>query len=106
MIKLKDALQERGLIDRYGFLGFALVGGLGIWIAKQTTHLDYKWIAGGAALMLIAYATVVSSRGTGKLRSDQAGDNCYYLGLIYTLVSLAHAIFTFDPADTATTIVQ
>jgi methyl-accepting chemotaxis protein len=40
------------------------------------------------------------------LRSDQAGDNCYYLGLIFTLISLAYAIFTFNPGDTATTIVQ
>lgn len=106
MIKLKDALQERALIDRWGFVGFAVVGGLAIWIAKQTTDWDYKWIAGGAALLLVLYAIIVATRGTGKLRSDQAGDNCYYLGLIYTLVSLAHAIFTFDPADTATTIVQ
>jgi chromosome segregation ATPase len=48
----------------------------------------------------------VGRSGVGKLRADQAGDNCYYLGLIYTLTSLAFAIFTFDPEDTANVIVN
>ena len=37
---------------------------------------------------------------------DQAGDNCYYLGLIYTLASLRNAIATFDPDQNASGIVQ
>lgn len=106
MVKLKDALQERGLVDRWGFVGFAVVGGILIWLLKAKTNAPVEWIAFGAAAMMGLYAWIVSSRGTGKLRSDQAGDNCYYLGLIYTLISLSHAIFTFDPADMATTIVQ
>jgi hypothetical protein len=106
MIRLKDALQERGLVDRWGFVGFAVVGGLLIWGLKEWTQVPVEVIAFGAAALMGTYAWIVSSRGTGKLRSDQAGDNCYYLGLIYTLISLSHAIFTFDPADTATTIVQ
>lgn len=106
MIKLKDALQERGLVDRWGFVGFAVVGGIMIWLLKRETQVPVEWVAFGAAAMMAAYALIVSTRGTGKLRADQAGDNCYYLGLIYTLISLSHAIFTFDPADMATTIVQ
>lgn len=106
MIQLRDALQDRNLVDRWAFMGFALVGGVLIWLLKATTDLKIEYITGGAAAFMALYAWVVSSRGSGKLRSDQAGDNCYYLGLIFTLVSLAHAIFTFDPANTATTIVN
>lgn len=102
---LIDRLEERGFVDRWGFVTFAFVGSVLIVLAK---HLGAGAVAVavGAVLLLLIYAWLVSSRGTAKLRSDQAGDNCYYLGLIYTLSSLAYAIFTFDPANTATTIVQ
>jgi methyl-accepting chemotaxis protein len=103
--RLIDRLQERGLIDRYGFLFFASVGAVAILAAKHFSAAT-EWVAIGAIALMILYALIVNMRGTGKLRSDQAGDNCYYLGLIYTLTSLAYAIFTFDPEDTATTIVQ
>ena len=104
-IPLIDRLRERGLIDRWGFLAFTFVGGAGILIAK-VVEVPAEWVAIGASAIILLYAFVVHWAGTGRLRSDQAGDNCYYLGLIFTLVSLAYAIFTFDPGDTATTIVQ
>jgi ABC-type transporter Mla subunit MlaD len=104
-IGLIDRLEERGFIDRWGFVFFAFVGSILIVLAKQFGAAAVLVTVGAVASLLI-YAWLVSSRGTAKLRSDQAGDNCYYLGLIYTLSSLAYAIFTFDPANTATTVVQ
>jgi chromosome segregation ATPase len=65
-----------------------------------------EWIAAGAVALMFVYAWIVGRSGVGKLRADQAGDNCYYLGLIYTLTSLAFAIFTFDPEETANVIVN
>ncbi|RYF50796.1 MAG: hypothetical protein EOO27_31115, partial [Comamonadaceae bacterium] len=70
----RNVLEERGWIDRWGFLLFAFGGAASILIAK----------AAGAAIAMVAYAFVVQTSGTGRLRADQAGDNCYYLGLIYT----------------------
>lgn len=102
---LVDRLDERGLIDRWGFLIFALGGAIGILVAKSTS-LPPVLVAAAAAMTMVLYAALVKTKGTGRLRADQAGDNCYYLGLIYTLTSLAYAIFLFDPANTATTIVQ
>ena len=100
-----DRLQERGFIDRWGFTTFAAFGAIAIVGAKFLGAP--VWATPCAAILLIlSYAVIINFKGTGKLRSDQAGDNCYYLGLIYTLTSLAYAIFTFDPDDTATTIVQ
>lgn len=101
----RDLLDERGWIDRWGFLLFAFVGGAAILLAKSV-GLGAIPVAAGAAIAMVAYAFVVQTSGTGRLRADQAGDNCYYLGLIYTLISLAYAIFFFDPATTATTVVQ
>jgi hypothetical protein len=100
-----DRLAERGLIDRWGFLTFALGGAVLILLSKSL-QASATLIAAGAVAAMIAYALVVQRSGSGRLRGDQAGDNCYYLGLVYTLISLSYAIFTFDPADTATTIVQ
>ena len=104
-IPLIDRLQERGLIDRWGFTVFAAAGSIAILAAKFFT-LPTAIVALGAIGVMLLYAILVNMRGTGKLRSDQAGDNCYYLGLIFTLTSLSYAIFTFDPEKTATTIVQ
>lgn len=101
----RDVLEERGWIDRWGFLLFAFGGAAGILMAKVAGFTAVP-VAAGAAVAMVAYAFVVQTSGTGRLRADQAGDNCYYLGLIYTLVSLAYAIFFFDPATTATTVVQ
>src|SRR5689334_22344943 len=101
---LVDRLEERGFVDRWGFLLFAFAGGIGILFAKKSA-VEPVAVAVGAAMVMIAYAALVQRSGTGRLRADQAGDNCYYLGLIYTLISLSWAIFTFDPTATATTIV-
>jgi len=104
-ITLIDRLQDRSLIDRWGFTFFAAVGSI-IILAAKWANLNPLIVAIGAIALMLLYAIIVNMKGTGKLRSDQAGDNCYYLGLIYTLTSLAYAIFTFDPNNTATTIVQ
>lgn len=105
MLKIVDRLIERGWIDRWGFIGFAF-GGSTLIVFAKALNFEPVWVAIGAAASIVLYAVVVQRSGTGRLRGDQAGDNCYYLGLIYTLVSLAFAIFTFDPANTATTIIQ
>lgn len=101
----RDVLEDRSWIDRWGFLLFAFGGGAAILVAKSI-GLAAIPVAAFAAAAMVAYAYIVQATGTGKLRADQAGDNCYYLGLIYTLISLAYAIFFFDPATTATTVVQ
>lgn len=104
-LPLIDRLQERGLIDRWGFMAFGIIGSLLILVAKSFDAPAWS-VAIGAVALIFSYAVLMNMKGTGKLRSDQAGDNCYYMGLIFTLTSLAYAIFTFDPNNTATTIVQ
>lgn len=104
-IPFVDRLKDRGFVDQWGFILFALAGSVGI-IAAKWFGLNAWWVAGGAISAMLIYAIVINRSGSGKLRADQAGDNCYYLGLIFTLASLSFAIATFDPNDTATTIVQ
>lgn len=104
-IPLIDRLQDRGFIDQWGFIAFAVAGFAAI-VSAKAFGLDTIWVAVGAIFSMLLYALVIGRSGTGRLRADQAGDNCYYLGLIYTLASLSYAIATFDPNNTASTIVQ
>ena len=105
VLSFVDRLAERGVVDRWGFLLFAFGGAAAILVAKST-GLSAVLTSACAASTIILYAVLVQRSGTGRLRGDQAGDNCYYLGLIYTLASLAFAIFTFDPASASATIIQ
>jgi cytochrome c556 len=104
-LQTTDRLRDRGFIDQWGFIAFAVVGFAGI-VSAKAFEIPTTWVAVGAVAAMLSYAVIIARSGTGRVRADQAGDNCYYLGLIYTLASLSYAIATFDPADTATTIVQ
>lgn len=102
---MADRLLDREWSDRWAFLAFAIGGSILIWVAKAF-NTDSVIVALGAMVFMLAYAGMVSFGPKLKLRADQLADNCYYLGLVFTLASLSYAIFTFDPAKTATTIVQ
>jgi hypothetical protein len=104
-IQHTDRLAKRGAADKSGFLTFAFAGAVGIFSAKAV-GLSGNFVAVGASAAMIIYALLLRRGGPNRLRADQAGDNCYYLGLIYTLASLAHAIATFDPDRSASGIVQ
>lgn len=52
--------------------------------------------------VMIAYAVAVWLAPRVKLRLDQAGDNAYYLGLLFTLVSMAVALYEFGAVHIAT----
>lgn len=102
---MADRLREREWADRWAFLLFAIGGSVLIWGSKGL-GVDPIYVALGAMIVMLGYAALVNLGPKLKLRADQLGDNCYYLGLVFTLASLSYAIFTFDPANTATTIVQ
>lgn len=98
-----DELAEREWIDRWGFLLFAIGGSAAILLCKAL-QINSVLVAAGAVIVMLTYAVVVGT-GVSKLRADEAGDNCYYLGLIFTLVSLAFAIFTFNEKDPTPAII-
>ncbi|KPF78327.1 hypothetical protein IP88_04005 [alpha proteobacterium AAP81b] len=100
-----DRLVKREWTDRWAFLLFALGGSLLIVTAKSQ-GADAILVSIMAIAIMAGYAALVYFGPRLKLRPDQLGDNCYYMGLVFTLASLSYAIFTFDPAKTATTIIQ
>ena len=55
-------------------------------------------------LLLVIYALILWFVPLFKLSSEQAGDNCYYLGFVFTLISLAFALYDFADVNARTTI--
>lgn len=100
-----DRLAEAQWFERFGFVAFAGAGCVGI-IAGKALGLPSLLVTGGAVAMMLAYALIMWRSTSGRVRADQAGDNLYYMGLLYTLTGLAYAIFTFRPEATSNSIVE
>lgn len=53
----------------------------------------------GVVVLMVAYAVITLRVPSLKLRADQAGDNAYYLGLLFTLISMAIALWQIGAGD-------
>lgn len=81
---------------------FAFVVGAGAIIIIKL--LDFPQLIATAIPVLIMCLYALASwmyRGL-RVRLDQAGDNLYYLGFLYTLTSLAYSLYEFAGSDKAT----
>ncbi len=105
-----DRLAKAQWFERWGFIIFAVVGCVGIVVSKvaldATNPTNSLIVSGGAVAVMLLYAFIVWRAMKGRIRADQAGDNLYYLGLLYTLSGLAYAIFTFRPGAKSDSIVE
>jgi methyl-accepting chemotaxis protein len=92
-----EALREtRG--DLLAFVG-AFGAGLFLYIVLHV-WLDVRQAFVTLAILLVmaAYAVLAAKASRFRLRLDQAGDNAYYLGLLFTLTSMAFALYEFGLA--------
>jgi hypothetical protein len=75
------------------FGAFAVIGGLFI-LAAHALFPEARWpVAIFAVVLMWAFGFWENRYKQGK--EDRLGDNLYYLGLTYTLVSVAHALYEF-----------
>lgn len=89
-------------LDLFAFSG-AFVIGLLIYLVLRTvlyasgmsSSLIQIVITLAIAAVMIGYAVVVVRIPRLRVRLDQAGDNAYYLGLLFTLISMAMALWEF-----------
>ena len=81
-------------VSRAPFLIAALCGG-GSLVAMKLLGLDQLTITATACAIIIAYWAIVAAVPVLRIREDQLGDNCYYLGFLFTLASLAYALYQF-----------
>ena len=81
-------------LSRAPFLIAALCGG-GSLVAMKLLGLDQLYITAAACAIIVAYWAIVAAVPILRIREDQLGDNCYYLGFLFTLASLAYALYQF-----------
>lgn len=86
------------------FLATFVLGGASILTAKiMQAPPAFSILMPAVAITLYAACVKVPRL---RLRYDQVGDNAYYLGFLFTLVSLAWALYAFDADAGANAIVR
>ena len=80
--------------DRTGKWAFAVfaAAGLGVIIFIEATNSPKLFSMSVCAALMLTYAGLTYFLPAMRARADQIGDNVYYLGLLYTLLSLAASI--------------
>ena len=98
---MSDASADKGVATderkRLAFdksiLFLFLVGGSVSVVALKTLAVPLPIRIGVPVTLILLYASLTLFRTRFRLRYDQAGDNCYYMGFIFTLVSLGVALY-------------
>jgi hypothetical protein len=86
------------------FLAFVLVGATYIVWAKLV-GIPAVLVTGIPLALMLLYAIALGMARYFRLRDDQAGDNLYYLGFLYTLTSLGVSLWQFSVNEGAEGIV-
>lgn len=84
----------------------AAVGGAAILVSLKLFGAAQIWVTSIAILLMLIYALGVSLIPNLRLREDLLGDNCYYLGFLYTLFSLAWALYEFGANGDTSLIIE
>jgi hypothetical protein len=87
------------------FMGFVVAGSAYIITAKLG-GIGRVYVTLVPVLIMIGYAGLIWSARSMRLRDDQAGDNLYYMGFLFTLTSLGVSLYQFDADHAAEEIVQ
>ncbi len=91
-------VAPRDTLDRAAFIVAFLFGvGGGVLLKVLGAHPFVS--AGYAALILVLYAVAAWAGGRIKIEPETIGDNCYYLGFLFTLASLSYTLYQMaDPS--------
>ena len=82
--------------DHYLFGAAVVVGGFAIIFFRSFLGLSAPLTAIFPISILLSYAYVIQFSPKYRLREDRAGDNLYFLGFIYTVISLGIALFRYQ----------
>lgn len=90
-------------LDLTAFIG-AFLAGVSLYVTLHVLfHLHPVFVTTAIIGVMLAYALLVAGVPRLRVRLDQAGDNAYYLGLLFTLVSMAFALYEFAAATVSET---
>ena len=92
-IKLISDFPDQVFFGATFILGSLVITGLKSW--DSSSHLFSIFGMVTAILLIVIYAFVSRTVHTFRLSAERVGDNCYYLGFLFTLVSLSNALYAF-----------
>jgi hypothetical protein len=87
------------------FMVFVVAGSAYI-IAAKLGGVGRVYVTLVPVLIMIGYALLIWLASGLRLRDDQAGDNLYYMGFLFTLTSLGVSLYQFNAEHAAEDIVQ
>src|SRR5580692_11574107 len=94
-----------GLLN--GLLFFvAVLCGVGYIIVSKLQGFGAFYVTAVPVVIMIVYALFLGLARLLRVRDDQAGDNLYYMGFLFTLTSLAVSLYQFSADKAADQIVQ
>jgi hypothetical protein len=79
--------------------GAAFVIGLSAYFILRVSEINQMWISATLVGIMVVYAVIAGGLPRLRLRRDQGADNTYYLGLLFTLASMAFALHDFGNAQ-------
>ena len=85
-------MRNHGPMVLFGLL--TLMGIVFIWTAK-IWELDIAVVTGVPIAVMVTYLTVSLIANGMRLHNEQAGDNLYYMGFLFTLSSLGVSLYRF-----------
>lgn len=103
--RLNDRERTSATMSVIVFLGYTLAGIAFIAAAKNYGYSQVVATSVPIGVMILYAVMMLYSRKL-RLRDDQAGDNLYYMGFIFTLVSLGTSLLQFEASRGADEIVR
>jgi hypothetical protein len=96
--------QQSASVSAIVFAVVLVVGAAFIVVAKSV-GVSTLWTTIVPLLLISSYAVLLAFARYLHLRDDQAGDNLYYLGFLYTLTSLGVSLWQFSSSGGADAVV-
>lgn len=90
--------QVSNWLDKWLFVFLLFVGTCGMFVLWHFS-IRQLWVTSWPVFILLVYTIFLLGTKRYQIREDRAGDNLYYLGFIFTLVSLGHALFILDDGE-------
>lgn len=92
-VRLIDRLSSGQ--DHFIFAGIFVLGSLWVIVTRVLLDVGVFWAVLVPLSLLFLYAWILW-QPQYRLREDRAGDNLYYLGFLFTVVSLGIALYRYD----------
>lgn len=103
---VRGALRwSRDNLPKAAYVAMTTAGMIFVWQAK-TRNWDASLAIGVPVALMFTYFTLAAVLGAFRFHDEQAGDNLYYMGFLFTLTSLGVTLYRYDPAASVDGIVR